>query len=90
MTIDISREHLNLKQGQYILICCDGLYKVVPEKELLGIINEFQKPDIACEKLVEKANEFGGPDNITVLVARVDKIKLLPSILRRIMNPLRG
>ncbi|MFC1859772.1 Stp1/IreP family PP2C-type Ser/Thr phosphatase [Thermodesulfobacteriota bacterium] len=90
LSIDISREHLNLQQGQYILICCDGLYKVVPEKELLEIVNEYPKPDVACEKLVEKANEYGGPDNITVLVARVDKINLLQSILRKVMNPLRG
>ena len=35
-------------------------------------MNRCQDPAVACEDLVDLANSRGGPDNITVIVARLD------------------
>ena len=50
-----------------ILMCSDGLNNMLSEEEILKIIKE--EKDVA-EKLVEKANEAGGTDNITVIVLK--------------------
>jgi protein phosphatase len=67
--VDVSQNHLTIKKHQRILLCCDGLYKVVPEPEIQKMVNQYRNPQKACIKLIERANFYGGPDNITVLVA---------------------
>ena len=62
-----------IRPGQYILLCCDGLYKDVSNEEILKTFQDFQEPDEICHKLIEKALERGGDDNITVLTARIDE-----------------
>ena len=52
-----------------LLLCSDGLWGVVPESLLWAAANEFE-PQEAAEKLVTLANQSGGPDNISVIVAR--------------------
>jgi serine/threonine protein phosphatase PrpC len=61
----------NLTHGQYLLLCCDGLWGKIPDEEIGAIIEAAPTPDIACQCLVAKANQNGGEDNISViLVAR--------------------
>jgi serine/threonine protein phosphatase PrpC len=52
-----------------LLLCSDGLWGVVQEALLWAVTNEFE-PQEAAEKLVALANQSGGPDNISVIVAR--------------------
>ncbi len=73
LKVDDPKKDKKLKPGQYILLCCDGLYKEVPDKEILHTVMEWKEPDIICKKLIDKAIEHGGEDNITVLIARIDK-----------------
>ena len=51
-----------------ILICSDGLTNMVGEQEIYNILKK--EGTLAAEKLVEKANENGGYDNITAIVIR--------------------
>jgi serine/threonine protein phosphatase PrpC len=44
---------------------------MVPESEIAGIMAEAPAVRIAAERLVERANEHGGQDNITVVVIRL-------------------
>jgi protein phosphatase len=60
-----------LPHGGHLLVCSDGLWSTVPEKDLLEIIQTNPSPEIACQKLVEAANQAGGPDNITVILIRI-------------------
>jgi len=83
LKIDLSEKHRNLKKNEYILLCCDGLYKEVPDEEILEIVQEYPAPDVACKKLVEKANENGGDDNITVMIAKIDKVNFASGIINR-------
>jgi protein phosphatase len=78
-----------LKEGQYVLLCCDGLSGVVSDEEMLAAVNEFREPDVVCKELVKKANGYGGPDNITVIVARIDKIESMSGIVNKFLNLVR-
>jgi protein phosphatase len=62
-------EPLILENGDILLLCSDGLYGVVDDPELAGMASDMT-PDEAVEKLVALANERGGPDNISVVIAR--------------------
>jgi protein phosphatase len=61
-----------LRQGDVILLCSDGLSHVVGDGEILQAVSESGDCLTMCDRLVGLANDRGGPDNITVLVARVD------------------
>lgn len=62
---------LELLVDDRILICSDGLYKAIPEEiELLEIASRGSA-EIAARNLIKTANDNGGRDNITVILARV-------------------
>lgn len=60
---------LELHMDERILMCSDGLSNMVEDDELLSIIMETDKPNTAVERLIERANYYGGKDNIAALVA---------------------
>jgi PPM family protein phosphatase len=53
-----------------LMVCSDGLWGVVPDKEMLEIISAGQNPSLTCRDLVKAANEGGGPDNISVILVQ--------------------
>lgn len=55
----------------YLFLCSDGLWGVVPEKELHRIVTTSPSPQVACQKLVDLANAEGGPDNISIILVRM-------------------
>jgi protein phosphatase len=68
--IDI-RGPLPLKEGDTFILCSDGLHGVVKEDELKEIAG--LPLDQAADQYITKALERGGPDNVTVIVARVER-----------------
>lgn len=57
----------DLKNGEYILLCSDGLSNLLNEQEMLYEVL-YGEPEGACERLCEIANSRGGFDNITVVL----------------------
>jgi PPM family protein phosphatase len=62
----------DMDRWQYLLVCSDGLWSVVPEEELAAIIETAATPTCACQSLVARANERGGDDNISVILVSRD------------------
>lgn len=60
-----------LAAGDVLVLCSDGLVNHVEESELARIVLETPDEDLACERLIALANERGGQDNISVVIARV-------------------
>jgi protein phosphatase len=54
--------------GGYLLLCSDGLWSEISDKELFGIVQNAENPSVACQMMVHKANEEGGSDNITAVL----------------------
>lgn len=55
-------------ENDIILMCSDGLTNMLTEEAIYNIVQE--EPKTACEKLVKKANENGGYDNISVILIK--------------------
>jgi serine/threonine protein phosphatase PrpC len=60
-----------LPLNNLLLICSDGLWGVVPEAEILRLIQESSSPQEACQHMIDAANAAGGPDNITAILVRL-------------------
>lgn len=57
--------------GDSYLLCTDGLWGPVKDTAIADILRSTDDLDAACQMLVDAANDAGGPDNITALIARV-------------------
>ena len=61
---------IDLRGGDMLLLCSDGLSNQVTEREIAGVLLKEPDEKSAAEKLVSLALERGAPDNVTVLVLR--------------------
>lgn len=58
----------NILENDIYLICTDGLTNLLSDDEIANVIENETDLDLVCEELVNKANEMGGNDNITVIL----------------------
>jgi serine/threonine protein phosphatase PrpC len=70
--IYVESHALVVRAGDCLLLCSDGLTEMLADDAIAGIMAAEPEPEAACTKLVARANEAGGRDNITVLIARFD------------------
>src|SRR5579859_2935847 len=80
--VDIDVFHEELKEGDSLVLCSDGLSGLVSDEELHRIVDQFV-PQESVYHLVERANENGGPDNITAIVVRVQEVGVEPANVRQ-------
>ncbi|WP_155057915.1 MerR family transcriptional regulator [Streptomyces blattellae] len=59
------------RPGDRYLLCSDGLYGVVPEDRVRQFLVSVPDPDTAVRALIDAANDAGGPDNVSCVVADV-------------------
>ena len=62
---------VEVKLGDTLVICTDGLYGEVSEKTMTKILDKGKTMSETCEELVDQANVNGGHDNITVICLKV-------------------
>ena len=68
-TVEVDFYEYRLKKGDIILMCTDGLTNMVEDEEILHITKSSRDVVETVERLIRKANENGGNDNIGVVVA---------------------
>jgi protein phosphatase len=71
--VQVEVHKLHLEPGDQVLLCSDGLTEMVADTEIRAILQSGLDTEPACRRLVELANENGGKDNVTVLVARFER-----------------
>lgn len=59
-----------LQPGDSLLLCSDGLWEMVAESQIFKLLSG-ENPQIICDELVERANQQGGEDNISVVMAKM-------------------
>lgn len=59
------------KRGDKLLLCTDGLTDMLADYDIAQVLESAAGPEAACTELVSRANDAGGRDNITVVVAAV-------------------
>lgn len=62
---------LTLDQGDKILMCSDGLSNMVEDDEICDILLDSENDEKAVFSLIDKANYYGGNDNISTIVITV-------------------
>lgn len=70
--VDVDVSEIELEENDYVLLCSDGLTKMLSDKHILSVFHSKKDPEKITEELIRQANEAGGLDNITVIVAHVD------------------
>jgi protein phosphatase len=70
--VRVEVHQLYLEAGDCLLLCSDGLTEMVPEPEIAAVLRDEPEPERACRRLVNRANEAGGRDNVTMIVARYE------------------
>ena len=68
---DTAPKPIGLKKNDVLLLCTDGLWGVVGEREIKNAA--AGQPEQACKALVSLAKQRGGPDNITVQLLRISQ-----------------
>jgi len=71
LLVRVDRRIIPIQAGDTLLLCTDGLTGMVGDEEIRETLQKRRQPQAACDYLVDLANQRGGPDNITVLVARL-------------------
>ena len=66
--VEVDVEQVELFPRDTLLLCSDGLTRMVTEPEIAGTLQAEPDPQRAAEKLIEHANEGGGVDNVSVIV----------------------
>jgi serine/threonine protein phosphatase PrpC len=67
------RGPIEVQEGDLFILCSDGLHGVVKPDEILEVVTNMSI-DQAADQLVKRALERGGPDNVTVIVGRVERM----------------
>ncbi|HEX9987474.1 MAG TPA: protein phosphatase 2C domain-containing protein [Chloroflexia bacterium] len=67
-----------LHPGDRLLICSDGLNSMVEDSDIEEVLANEDDPQIACQRLIDLANEAGGHDNITTIIIDVTDYLPLP------------
>ena len=70
ITVDIIIEELI--PGDIYIVCSDGLTDMISDLEIQSIVNNSENLQIACMQCIELANRYGGVDNITVAMAKIE------------------
>lgn len=70
-TVEIDFFHEELRPGDIVLMCSDGLTNMLEDEEISEIIKTYPSLEERAEKLVESANRNGGKDNIAVILINV-------------------
>lgn len=79
---EVWTEPLELRSGDVVLLCSDGLYDFIEDHELYPLIEGRDYQD-AVTRLIQTANERGGADNITVILLVAGQ----PEVPRRVKVP---
>src|SRR5213592_2702528 len=76
--VKVDLTHQEVRKGDILVLCPDGLTGTVKKEEIAAVATRERDLQAACDKLIALANERGGPDNITVVLARFDGEGLRP------------
>jgi protein phosphatase len=90
LIVAVDRITFSVVRGDALIICSDGLYSVMEEREIAHIVSTNDAPN-ACRALIESANARGTPDNLTaaVLQATADPPPSTPGPWSRLLSKLR-
>ena len=73
-SVELEVTPFDVREHDAVLICSDGLYRMVPEKKMVAIVRGSGSPKEAVASLIAAANEAGGIDNVTAVLVEVGRL----------------
>jgi PPM family protein phosphatase len=72
-TVEVDTDEQILLAGDYVLLCTDGLTRMVTDPEIASTLLTSATAQESAERLVDLANDNGGVDNVSVIVLRISE-----------------
>lgn len=69
-SVQVDLTFVELKRGDTLLLCSDGLSGMVRNEEIREVLRAVEDPHEACKVLIDRANQAGGHDNVTVVISK--------------------
>ncbi len=70
--VDIDYFKVDLEDTKYILICSDGLTKMLEDSRVEEYFYDIKDLEASCKSLVDEVNEKGGIDNTTIIIVDIN------------------
>ncbi len=74
-TVEPDIQRVPLQSGDRLLLCSDGLSGYVDDQKIHQLVVTAHSPQDACRKLIDAANDNGGPDNITAIIIQLETLQ---------------
>lgn len=71
-SVQVDLTYVELRRGDRLMLCSDGLSGMIRNDEIREVMLAFPDPLEACRELTDRANQAGGHDNVTVVIASFD------------------
>lgn len=62
---------VDLEEGDTVLMCSDGLTNMLEDEDIVDIVRAYEDPQVAANALVNRANQNGGVDNISIILIKI-------------------
>ena len=86
--VEVDLMEIPLHEGDRLLLCSDGLTKMLDDSQIETVFKEHDDPETLVDQLISRANDAGGGDNITVVVASLEPRSHWGSLTDRVKNAL--
>jgi protein phosphatase len=73
----VDLQHDDPHAGDVYILCSDGLSGMMNDDEIQRIVTDSSDIRLVCKKLIERANEQGGEDNITAVVIKIESKEMI-------------
>jgi protein phosphatase len=80
--VSVAMTRQRVQKEDILVLCSDGLSGAVSSSEIARVVSAEARISVACNRLVDLANERGGRDNITIILARVARYRPWPILTR--------
>ena len=74
---------VDLMQGDYILLCTDGLSNMIDNDKIYEIVSSDDTIESKVDNLIKEANMNGGRDNIAIILIYIDKVNKENSVFNK-------
>lgn len=71
VSVDIQPDAVRV--GDVYVLCSDGLSGMVEDEDIVSIVSRSDELTMMCQRLISRANQNGGEDNVTAVVVRVEE-----------------
>ena len=69
--VDVDVFRVELAPGDKVMMCSDGLWGEVEDRDMESLMNTYRDPRLASRELMKAAHHGGGKDNVTLVIVEI-------------------